>query len=258
VSDAQLRTVQAQFGRAATAYVASTGHAGGEDLQTLVAWGRAGRPARVLDVATGGGHTALAFAAIAREVVALDATEAMLGAARRFVAGRGVLNVRYTIGDVAALPFVEGVFDAVTCRIAAHHFADPAAAVREARRVLRAGGTLLLQDILGHDDAEANAFIREVERRRDPSHVRAYRLAEWKAFLRAAGFTLMEHTTLAKARVWPEWTARMQMTAEARAELERFVRAAPERVRAIFEFRLGDTGVEQFTDRMLLVRAERD
>lgn len=258
MSDTQTRRVQEQFGRAAADYVTSAGHAGGEDLETLLAWGRARRPARVLDLATGGGHTALAFAAIAPEVVAYDVTEPMLAAARHHIAGRGVANVRYVAGDVAALPFGDGAFDLVTCRIAAHHFADPAAAVREVRRVLRPAGTFLLQDILGHDDGDANSFIREVEARRDPSHVRSYRVAEWKAFLRAAGLTVMEETTLSKVRVWDEWTGRMRMSAEARADLERFVRAAPERLRAAFDFRLGDGTVEAFTDRMLLLRAERD
>ena len=42
-----------------------------------------------------------------------------------------------------------------------------------------------MEDILGHDDAELAAFITEVERRRDPSHIRAYRTVEWKAMLRA-------------------------------------------------------------------------
>lgn len=258
MSDTQRRRVQEQFGNAAADYVASAGHAGGEDLETLVAWGRAERPTRVLDVATGGGHTALAFAGIAREVVACDLTEPMLAAARRFVAGRGATNVRWAVGDVVALPFGDGVFDLVTCRIAAHHFAEPAAAVREVRRVLRPAGTFLLQDLLGHDDADANTFIREVERRRDPSHVKAYRAAEWKAFLRAAGLTVMEQTTLSRTRRWGDWTGRMKMTAEAKADLERFVRQAPERLRAAFDFRIGATAVEAFTDRMLLVRAERD
>lgn len=230
----------------------------GEDLQTLLAWGRARRPGRVLDLATGGGHTALAFAGIARAVVAYDVTDSIVATARRFIAERGAAKVGYAAGDVAALPFADGAFDLVTCRMAAHHFAEPAATLREMCRVLRAGGTLLLQDILGHDDAEANHFIREVETRRDPSHVKAYRIAEWKAFLRAAGLTVMEQTTLRDVRAWPEWTGGMKLGAEATADLERFVRAAPERLRAAFDFRLDDAAVDAFTDRMLLLRAERD
>ena len=249
--------MQEQFGAVALAYVTSPGHAGGEDLARLVAWGRALAPNCVLDVATGGGHTALALAGVAPRVTAYDVTEPMLRAARGLVRERGA-TATFVTGDVEALPFREGAFDLVTCRIAAHHFADVAAAVREIRRVLRSGGSLLLQDILGHDDAEAAAFVTEVERRRDPSHVRAYRAVEWKAFLRAAGLTVMDTAVIAKGRPWDEWTARTRMTPESRRELEAFVRAAPERCRAAFDFRLVDGRVESFTDRMLLVRADRD
>jgi SAM-dependent methyltransferase len=257
VSD-QARRVREQFGAIAAAYVTSPGHAAGDDLEQLAAWGRALAPGRVLDLATGGGHTALAFAAIAPQVVACDLTEPMLGAARGLLRDKGATTATFVAGDVEALPFRDGAFDLVTCRIAAHHFADVAAAVREVRRVLRPGGSFLLQDILGHDDGEAAAFITEVERRRDPSHVRAYRAAEWKAFLRAAGLTPMDSAVVAKERPWQEWTTRTRMTPEARRDLEAFVLAAPERCRAAFDFRIADGLVESFTDRMLLVRADRD
>lgn len=253
----QARRVQAQFGAIAGEYVTSPGHAGGDDLEQLVAWARALAPARVLDVATGGGHTALAMAGLGARVTAYDLTEPMLRAARGLLCQRGA-PATFVAGDVESLPFQDGAFDLVTCRIAAHHFASVAAAVREVRRVLRPGGSFLLQDILGHDDAEAAAFVTEVERRRDPSHVRAYRAAEWKAFLRAAGLTPMDSTVVAKGRPWAEWTGRTRMTAEARQDLEAFVLAAPERCWAAFDFRLADGRVESFTDRMLLVRADRD
>jgi ubiquinone/menaquinone biosynthesis C-methylase UbiE len=253
----QGRRVQEQFGPSAAAYVTSPGHAGGDDLDCLLAWGRARRPSRVLDVATGAGHTALAFAKLAARVVAFDLTEPMLGVARDFIAARGQANVAYVAGDVEALPFRSGGFDVVTCRIAPHHFSNPAAAVREVARVLAAGGAFLLQDILGHDDAEIAAFITEVERRRDPSHVRAYRAREWAAMLRGAGLTVMDEAVMTKIRPWAEWTGRMRMTPEARRALEDFVRQAPERCRASFDFRLTADGVESFTDRMILIRAEK-
>jgi ubiquinone/menaquinone biosynthesis C-methylase UbiE len=258
MSEAQTRRVQAQFGATPQAYVASVGHAGGADLETLLAWGRARRPARVLDVATGGGHTALAFAGLPARVVAFDLTEAMLRAARDFVGGRGATGVSFVAGDVEALPLREGAFDLVTCRIAAHHFADVAAAVRQIQRVLRPGGSFLVQDILGHDDPEASAFITEVERRRDPSHVRAYRATEWKAFLKAAGMTVMAEAIVSKVRPWDDWTARMGMSVEARRELEAFVRGAPEPCRRAFDVRLAGDAVESFADRMILLRADRD
>ena len=253
----QSRRVQEQFGAIAAAYVESPGHAAGDDLDRLVAWGRALSPARVLDLATGGGHTALAFARLAGRVVACDVTEPMLRAARGLLRDRGVA-ADFVAGDVESLPFRDGAFDVVTCRIAAHHFAAVAAAVREVRRVLRPGGSFLLQDILGHDDPEAAAFVTEVERRRDPSHVRAYRSSEWNAFLRAAGLTPIDSAVVSKGRPWEEWTTRTRMTAQARRELDAFVLAAPAHCRVAFDFRVVDGRVESFTDRMLLLRADRD
>ena len=258
MSDAQARRVQEQFGGSAAAYVTSPLHAAGEDLDRLLAWGAARRGDRVLDVATGGGHTALAFAGITRQVVAYDLTEPMLRAARGHLQARGATNVGFVAGDAGGLPFRDGSFDVVTCRTAAHHFADVGAAVRQIHRVLRPGGSLLLQDILGHDDSEASAFILEVEKRRDPSHVRSYRAVEWKAFLRAAGLTVMEDFVIWKVREWDEWTGRMRMAAEARRELEAFVRRAPERCRGAFDFKLTPDAVVSFTDRQVLLRAERD
>lgn len=258
MSDTQARRVQQQFGPSAAAYVTSEGHAAGEDLERLLAWGAARRPDRVLDVATGGGHTALAFAGIARRVVAYDLTEPMLQAARGHLAARGAANALCVAGDVGALPFRDGLFDVVTCRIAAHHFTDVGAAVRQIHRVLCPGGSFLLQDILGHDDPDANAFITAVEKRRDPSHVRSYRAAEWKAFLRASGLTIMDDAVAPKIRVWDDWTGRMRMTAEARRELDAFVRQASERCRAAFDFTLSGDAIASFTDRMILVRADKD
>lgn len=258
MSEPHAHRVREQFGPSAAAYVASPGHAAGEDLERLLAWGRALRPARVLDVATGGGHTALAFAGLAARVVAVDVTEAMLGAARAFVRSRGAANAAFVAGDVEALPFPDEAFPVVTCRIAPHHFGNVAAAVREIARVLARGGSFLLQDILGHDDPDVAAFILEVERRRDPSHVRAYRAREWKALLRGAGLTVIDEAVISKVRPWGEWTGRTRMSTEARRALEAFVRAAPARYRAAFQFNLSPDGVEAFTDRMILLRADKD
>ncbi len=258
MSQGQKARVQEQFGASAAAYVTSVGHAGGPDLDLLVRWGRARAAARALDLATGAGHTALAFSEFIPSVIATDLTLPMLGVARAFVAERGRRAVRFLAADVEALPFRDESFDLVTCRIAAHHFPAILPAMREAARVLRRGGSLLLQDILGHEDPAAAAFILEVERRRDPSHVRSAPRLEWLAFLRAAGLTVIDDAVIEKERVWDDWTGRMRMRPDARADLERFVREAPAACRAAFDFRLADGRVVAFTDRMLLLRADKD
>ena len=250
--------MQAQFGPSAAAYVTSAGHAAGPDLEWLLAWGRKRGAARVLDIATGGGHTALAFSRFTPSVVAMDVTLPMLQAARRFVNDAGAPGVHFVGADVEALPFRDGSFGTVTCRIAAHHFPALLPALRQVARVLRPGGSVLVEDILGHDDETASAFIREVERRRDPSHVRAYRQIEWTAFLRAAGLTVLDEAVMSKVRPWDEWTRRTRMTPEARTDLEGLVLAAPPHCREAFEFRVEDGRIVSFTDRMLLLRADRD
>jgi ubiquinone/menaquinone biosynthesis C-methylase UbiE len=258
VTDSQAKKVQAQFGAVAAAYVTSAGHASGDDLDRLLAWGRALRPRRVLDVATGAGHTALAFTALGARVTAFDLTEPMLRTARDFLTERGATEVRFVAGDVEALPFRPGTFDVVTCRIAAHHFANIGPAVRQIAATVRPGGSFLVQDILGHDDAAAHAFITEVERRRDPSHVRSYRAREWKALLKGAGLTVMDEAIVRKGRPWDDWTRRTRMSADALRDLEAFVRSAPGAVRDAFDFELDADRIESFTDRMILLRADRD
>jgi SAM-dependent methyltransferase len=258
VSEPQKARVTAQFGPSAAAYVASAGHAAGPDLEQLLAWGRRRGAARVLDVATGGGHTALAFSRFTPSVVAVDLTVPMLQAARSFFAAQGAPGIRLLAADVDALPFRDGTFGAVTCRLAAHHFPALLPPLREVARVLRAGGSFLVQDILGHDDEEVAGFITEVERRRDPSHVRAFRQLEWTAFLRAAGLTVMDEAVLSGRRDWEDWTARARMTSEARADLERFVLSAPARCREAFDFEVDGARIISFSDRLLLLRADRD
>lgn len=258
MTEAQKARVREQFGASAAAYVQSPGHAGGPDLDALIAWGRVRGARRVLDVATGGGHTAAAFAAFSPSVIATDFTEPMLRVARAFAAERSLPALRFLAADAEALPFRSGSFGVVTCRLAAHHFPGLLPPLREVARVLSGGGALLLEDILGHEDADCAAFITEVERRRDPSHVRAYSLREWVAFLRAAGLTVIDEKVLSKSRPWDDWIARMRMTPAARAELERFILDAPARCREAFAFQVEGGRITSFADRLLLLRADRD
>jgi len=258
MTEAHKAHVQSQFGRAAEDYITSPGHAGGADLDRLLGWGRARGADRVLDVATGGGHTALGFAGFTPSVVATDVTEPMLHAARRFIDERGASGVRFVAADVEALPFRDASFGVVTCRIAAHHFPELLPAVRQVCRVLVPGGAFLIQDILGREDRGLAAFILEVEKRRDPSHVRAFTQREWAAFLKAAGLTVIDEMVMEKVREWEQWTERMRMSEPARADLERFVLAAPPAYREAFDFKIEGRRILSFTDRMLLLRADKD
>ena len=116
--------VQQQFGSHAAAYATSTVHAKGASLNRLVELVKPGTHWQALDIATGAGHTAAAFAPHVARVIASDITDEMLDEARKLAAGQGARQHGDGSADAEALPFEDGHFDLVTCRIAPHHFPD--------------------------------------------------------------------------------------------------------------------------------------
>jgi ubiquinone/menaquinone biosynthesis C-methylase UbiE len=211
---AKLQQIQSRFGVAAADYVTSKVHASGQDLVWLVEAAALTGTERVLDVATGGGHTAFALAPHAAEVVALDLTRPMLEVAQKEATARQLHNIRFLEGNAQAIPCTDNSFDIVACRHAAHHFPNVRQAISEWVRVLKSEGKLLLIDSLAPEEPELDTFLNEIELLRDPSHVRNYRLSEWQSFLSQAGFTV---NTIREGGVFldiPSWTKRMRTPPE--------------------------------------------
>jgi ubiquinone/menaquinone biosynthesis C-methylase UbiE len=146
----------------------------------------------VLDVAAGTGHAARQLAASARAVVALDATAAMLARGQAQAAAEGRGNVVFMRGDAAALPFLDGSFDVVVSRFAAHHFEHPEAVVAEMVRCTRPGGHVALVDLVADEDPEVAAEQNRLERLRDPSHTRMLAVTEIEALLAEAGLEALD------------------------------------------------------------------
>lgn len=209
-----------RYSRFARRYVDSPTHAKGADLDRLVQLVEPQPDWLVLDVATGGGHTALKFAPLVGKVVATDLTEKMLAAAREFIQGQAIVQLNYSLADAEALPFASGSFDLVTCRIAPHHFPDPSRFVREAARVVKTGGLVLVQDHLLPDDPQAGASVDDFERRRDPSHRRAFNRREWQAMFANAGLDVQQAEALVKRHDFIPWAERQGCSPELIAELE--------------------------------------
>jgi SAM-dependent methyltransferase len=236
----QTDAIQQQFGPAAAAYAVSAVHRGGPDLDAMVAAGLQGGGERVLDLGCGPGHTTLAFAARGARVTGLDLTPAMLGVARQLAAERGLDNARFEQGDASALPFEEGSFDVVTSRLSAHHYAEPAAVLREVVRVLAPGGRFLLVDIVAPEDAARDTFLNAFELLRDPSHVRDHRVSEWCAMFQASGLEPSLLGTWTLHQEFEPWVARIGTAPAAVAGLRALFDAAPDEVRASFGIRGGD------------------
>jgi len=228
------QAVQAQFAGSAEAYVTSTVHANKPDLQQMVALAELRSDERVLDIATGGGHAALAFAPHVQDVVATDLTPAMLAAAERFIRGRNVHNVRFEVADAEALPFPDNHFDVVTCRVAPHHFPDVQQFVREVARVLRSGGRFVLVDTIAPATPTLDSFINAIERLRDPTHVREYTEAEWRALCADAALTAVHTETFTKRLPFDDWCRRARVSSEVQAELSERLRSASPEAYSVF------------------------
>jgi SAM-dependent methyltransferase len=146
----------------AEAYRESDAHRQGRDLDLFAEWAE-GEIA--LDVATGGGHVANRLREAGFQVVTIDPAPGMKPD---------------VISRAEEIPFADKSFDVVACRVAVHHFRDPAGALKEMARVSRS--LVLIADnlYLGEPGEEA-------DRLHDPTHVGNYSEEEWRRMFDEAG-----------------------------------------------------------------------
>ncbi len=202
--------VRSQFGPRAAAYVASSVHSGGADLDRIEECARAAQPRHALDLGAGGGHVAYRLARHATNVTACDLSEEMLAAIGATAREQGLENIAPRCAAAEALPFDDASFDFLACRFSAHHWRDFEAGLREARRVLAPGRPALFVDGYALEDAGADLHLQAIELLRDPSHMRDYRLSEWLAALGRAGFGVTALRTWRLRMDFASWVERMQ------------------------------------------------
>ena len=250
--------IQAQFGASAQGYVDSVTHAAGDDLGQIVAWAEGGPDRTALDVATGGGHTALAVAPLFGSVVASDLTEAMLRSAEAFSRLKGATNVTFRLADAEALPFGEREFDLVTCRIAPHHFPHVDRFVAEVARVLKPGGLFILEDSIAPEDPALAQFLNAGEVARDPTHVRSLRLSEWRHLVQVNGLTIEAERIFPKAHPFDDWLDLAKVPADVRPAIVRQFREASPAAREAFVIEIDPEGnVISYTDEKIVLKARR-
>ena len=219
-----------RFDRFAQRYVSSATHAEAPELERLLEIAQPENHWMVLDIATGGGHTALKFAPYVCQVIASDIATGMIEAAREFITGHGVGNVIYGLADSEQLPFKGSTFDLVTCRVAAHHFYRADLFVMESARVLKTGGALLIEDHVLPEDKAVAAYIESFEKLRDPSHHQAFSAAEWRHMFRESGLQMLKDETVLKVHMFYEWALRQSPTRGVLKSLEEMVGRAPAQV----------------------------
>ena len=199
--------VQELFGKNAAEYLTSTPHALGKSLERLVALTAPQDTWRALDVATGAGHVAYIFAPHVARMWATDITQEMLDLVKTEAEKRGLANIRTAYAKAEALPFEDATFDLVTCRVASHHFDSIPEFLGEVRRVLKPHGLFAVVDNVVPEGSVGD-YINAFERFRDPSHLRAWTMDEWRAALQAHGFAIAHEEQLTKQMEFKSWASR--------------------------------------------------
>jgi len=172
----------------ADAFRESKAHREGPDLDLLVEWAEPGEGVTALDVATGGGHVARRLRDAGCEVVSIDPAPGMQPT---------------VVSRAEEIPFADESFDVVTCRIAAHHFEDVRAAVREMARVSR-------DRVVVEDNLFGGDHVEQAEKLRDPTHVRCYTEDEWRDFFADAGLDVEAVERVERRQDFEAWVTRVE------------------------------------------------
>lgn len=197
-----------QFGNAAEKYLTSPVHAQGRDLERLSALVRRIGPVKALDLGCGAGHAGFALASSGAHVTACDLSEKMLGVVAREAKRRG-LPIETVLSPAEELPFEDASFDLMVTRYSAHHWLDLKGALAEAARVLVPGGKLVAIDSIAPEEPLFDTILQTIELLRDASHVRNYRVSEWKSMLEEAGFTVGESDVWTVRIEFESWIERL-------------------------------------------------
>ena len=102
------------------------------------------------DVGCGTGFMTRTLATRAARVILIDHSSGMLEKARTELSGAAA-DLEFRVGELDALPLADEEVDGVFVNLVLHHVPDQRTTVRELRRVLRRGGSLVISDLLPHD-----------------------------------------------------------------------------------------------------------
>lgn len=226
--------VRETWGRYASAFAAEgTAAEERESIRRLVELTALAPGSLVLDVATGAGYTAFAFARAGCRVIPSDPTHEMLLATQSGWVERGFDGDATCVETWAErLPFADGSLDAVVSHRAPHQFADVDSFADEAHRMLKPHGVLAIADQSPPDGFET--WHNDLERMRDPTHEHARSPREWRAVVERAGFTIGVTDVVYQEHDVEDWFDRVDCPPERREACLAMLEEIPMEIRDVY------------------------
>ncbi|SMB96940.1 class I SAM-dependent methyltransferase [Deinococcus hopiensis] len=240
-----------QYDSRAGAYLASSVHAAGADLDAMAALVGQRPEATALDMGCGGGHVTFRLAPLVGTVIACDLSAPMLETVAGEAVKRGLANVVTKRTAAETLPCPDATFDVVATRYSAHHWNGFTEGLTQMRRVTKLGGLGLFADVVSPRRPLLDTWLQTTELLRDPSHVRNASIDEWKTALAASGFAVDAVITYRLRLEFASWIERMRTPDVHVAAIRSLQAGVAAEVSEYFE--LGDDG--SFTVDTVLIAA---
>ncbi|CAN5839179.1 hypothetical protein BH10CHL1_BH10CHL1_22170 [soil metagenome] len=258
VIEEELSLVTTVYNRTVSADIDLTDQGHDQRIRHLLKFANLPTGLRVLDVGSGNGRLALLLAEEgAREVVGVDISPAMLEIAeylRLSSNSPAAQRVSYRLAPAQRMPFQSEGYDALICRLVLHHTPKPELIMRECVRLLRPGGTLIVADLLSADDPVKRATQNTIEARRNPSHVAARSIDQYRKLVTGAGLTIEAETVAVFERELENWLSDMQSDLNSRNAVREMIEAGLETDATGFNVRR-QSGKLVFDQRMFYVKA---
>lgn len=257
VESLKISSSKSQFDANSGNYASSSVHRFGASLPVLLNLADPGKSDVVLDIATGTGNTALAFAPLVARVTGIDMSPKMLEQAKTRASTENNLNTDFLEGDAENLPFPDSSFSIVTSRHAPHHFHDVPKFLSEVKRVLTPRGRFVMSDqIVVH--TEDQNWVNEFQHTRDSSHFLQRLVTQWQDLMHDAGLVWIKDQLVPYKLEFDWWVQMGGCQSDQIKILERMAFEAEQsrRSRLNLEFDAGGK-ISSFIEPMLVVKLEK-
>jgi broad specificity phosphatase PhoE/ubiquinone/menaquinone biosynthesis C-methylase UbiE len=229
---------------------------GDRELRELVRLASLRGDERVLDLATGAGKVALAFAPSVASVVGIDLSPAMLERAEAARSAAGLSNVHFRLGQIGVLPLEDGAYDIIACHNLLLYVLELPALFVLFRRLLVSDGRVVIDELVGSDDPVKRATLAAIMSRRDPGVNSVLSVGEIDAALKAAGFRIVKMERYTVGRELDEWLTRAAADEATRGAVRSMIEAGLDADSAGLNARRTRDGNIAFTENRIRLLAE--